>query len=171
MSSGTSFLIVAEKVIALKNEFTILIADRNPRVRDFLKRELNTEGYQVNLARSLKEVLEKVYHGDSIDLLILDLDLPDTDGYGLIESISSRIPELPIVVHTYLSDFHIIPKTLSSAVFVETTSAHRCPNLIFQAFVQATGGVYAHRAGKRPWNTTWPLAWYYVPPIKKPLKS
>jgi CheY-like chemotaxis protein len=41
----------------LQDPFTILIADRNPNVRELLKRELVAEGYSVQLARSSREVL------------------------------------------------------------------------------------------------------------------
>ena len=38
----------------------ILIADRNRHVRDFLRRELGAEGYQVEVARDGREVLGRI---------------------------------------------------------------------------------------------------------------
>jgi CheY-like chemotaxis protein len=35
----------------VEKEFKILVADRNQRVREFLKRELMAEGYRVRLAK------------------------------------------------------------------------------------------------------------------------
>lgn len=43
---------------ANENKFTILIADRNSNVREFLKREMMTEGYRVRLAKDSREVLK-----------------------------------------------------------------------------------------------------------------
>lgn len=57
-------------------QFTILISDRNRNVREFLKCEMMTEGYRVRLAKSGREVLELACNDESIDLAILDLDLP-----------------------------------------------------------------------------------------------
>jgi DNA-binding NtrC family response regulator len=103
----------------VKHRFTILIADRNPNIREFLKREMMAEGYQVRLARNGKEVLRWVYHQDPLDLLILDPDLPDAGEVPLLEKLSNRIPTLPVVVHTFLSDYTNYPALVSSDVFVE----------------------------------------------------
>ena len=89
----------------MKKDFTILIADRNPHVRKFLKREMLAAGYQVRLAENGREVLKIAFHQESLDLLILDPNLPDTDAAPLITQLQNRIPLLPIVVHTFLSEY------------------------------------------------------------------
>ena len=89
----------------MKKNFTILIADRNPHVRKFLKREMLAAGYQVRLAENGREVLKIAFHQESLDLLILDPTLPDTDAAPLITQLQNRIPLLPIVVHTFLSEY------------------------------------------------------------------
>ena len=89
----------------VKKDFTILIADRNPHVRKFLKREMLAAGYQVRLAENGREVLKIAFHQESLDLLILDPNLPDTDAAPLITQLQNRIPLLPIVVHTFLSEY------------------------------------------------------------------
>lgn len=103
----------------MKQEFTILIADRNPHIREFLKREMMAEGYQVRLARNGREVLRWVYHADPLHLLILDPDLPDAEEVPLLAKLSDRIPTLPVVVHTFLSDYTHYPPLVSTDVFVE----------------------------------------------------
>ena len=103
----------------MKRKFAILVADRNPHVREFLKRELTAEGYQVRLAKSGKEVLRWVYDKHPLDLLILDLDLPDGIEPALLKKIEDRIPALPVVLHGFFSDYADHPNVLGSAVFVE----------------------------------------------------
>jgi DNA-binding NtrC family response regulator len=103
----------------VKQELTILIADRNPHIREFLKREMIAEGYRVCLARNGREVLRWVYHPDPLHLLILDPDLPDAEEVPLLEKLSDRIPTLPVVVHTFLSDYTHYPPLVSTDVFVE----------------------------------------------------
>ena len=83
----------------MEKEFKILVADRNQHVREFLKRELKAEGYRVWLAKNVQEVLKKVYHSETLDLLILDPDLPGTDKLSLLKKLQNRIPALPVVVH------------------------------------------------------------------------
>ena len=103
----------------MEKEFTILIADRNRHVRELLKREMMAEGYRVRLAKNGREVREQVYQCEPLDLLILDLDLPDAGEVAILESIEDRIPTLPVVVHTFLSDYANNPAALSTVVFVE----------------------------------------------------
>ena len=103
----------------MDREFTILIADRNPHVREFLKREMMAEGYQVRLAKSGREVLKWVYHNEPLDLLILDYDLPDIGGETVMKKVEDRIPTIPVVVHAFPSDCTNYRPVLSSTVFVE----------------------------------------------------
>jgi len=79
---------------------TILIADRNPRVRELLKRELASEGYDVRCARNAQEVMEQVFSHEMIHLLILDPDLPDMGGVSLVSALESRFPHLPVIILT-----------------------------------------------------------------------
>lgn len=85
----------------MKNPFTILVADRNPHVREFLKRELLAEGFRIQLAKSAEEVLIYAFGPERIDLLILDPDLPDLEERQLCEKLEGRIPILPVVVHGF----------------------------------------------------------------------
>lgn len=112
-------LFLYKKVTSLEKEFTILIADRNRHVRELLKREMMAEGYGVRLAKNGREVLKQVYQYEPLDLLILDLDLPDADEVEILESIEDRIPAVPVVVHTFLSDYANKSAVLRTAVFVE----------------------------------------------------
>jgi len=85
----------------MEKKFNILIGERNPHIREFLKREMVTEGYNVQLAKNGREVLKLVYSSTPIDLVIIDPDLPDTSELNLFKSLEDRIPTLPLVVHGY----------------------------------------------------------------------
>lgn len=103
---------------AVKQVFDILIADRNPYIREFLKREMMAEGYQVRLAENGRQVLEGAYHlYDAPDLLILDPDLPDADKSHLLKQLQNRIPRLPVVIHTFAA--HHDPNILETDAVVE----------------------------------------------------
>ena len=97
----------------------ILIADRNPHVRRFLKRELEAEGYRIRLAESGIEVLKWAFHPDRLDLIILDPDLPDTGAGQLMDKLKDRIPPLKVVIHAFLSDYTAPHDTLSADAFIE----------------------------------------------------
>ena len=99
--------------------FTILIADRNAHVREFLKREMRAEGYHVRLAENGREVLKYAYDIEPLDLLILDPDLPDVDANRLFSRLADRIPALPTVIHSLLSDDNVPEISPGEMVFVE----------------------------------------------------
>jgi DNA-binding NtrC family response regulator len=81
--------------------FTIVIADRNPRVRGFLQREMSGEGYRIRLAESARDLLQWVFNHEPIDLIILDPDLPDAVDSHLLEALQDRMPPVPVVIHTH----------------------------------------------------------------------
>ena len=77
------------------------------------------EGYRVRLAKSGREVLEWAYHKEFIDLVILDLDLPDASEMAILPKLEDRIPTLPVVIHAFLSDYDNHPAVLNAAALVE----------------------------------------------------
>ena len=81
------------------------------------------EGYRVRLAKNVQEVLKQVYHSETLDLLILDPDLPGTDKLALLKKLQNRIPALPVVVHTYLADYTDYTNELSKLAFVEKSGS------------------------------------------------
>lgn len=103
----------------MDEELTILIADRNGHVRDFLKREMMAEGYKIRLAKNAGEVLRWVYDHDPVHLVILDPDLPDSDEVSLLGRINDRIPSLPVVIHSLSLKNTIPPEILNKIIFVE----------------------------------------------------
>jgi CheY-like chemotaxis protein len=104
-------------VTFVANTCKILIADRNRHVRDFLRRELSAEGYQVEVARDGREVLEMVNGQERPALLIIDLELPYVAELKVLEHLQEQLPSLPVVIHSFLpeSEQHL-PET---ATFLE----------------------------------------------------
>lgn len=102
----------------MKDRCIILIADKNPHVRKFLQRELVSAGYGVKQAFNGKDVLEQIYCQESIDLLILDPDLPDANEIFLFKKLHDRIPALPVIIHAY-SEYVELKKNLIATAFVE----------------------------------------------------
>jgi len=94
---------------------------------------MTAEGYHVQLAKSGREVLDSVCRQKPIDLLILDLDLPDSNELAVLEEVVSRTPALPVVVHTFLSEYAEHPSVLERAAFVEKkgSSVERLKEVVF----------------------------------------
>ena len=76
----------------------ILIADRNPHIRDFLRRELAACGYNIRQVKNGKELLKLIYSRSRIDLLVLDPEVPGLEAMEMARKIVDRIPQLPVVL-------------------------------------------------------------------------
>jgi len=88
----------------MKKIFTILVADRNRNVRDFLRRELSAEGYEVAVAGDGGQILAYIEGESAVDLLVFDLEMPDVDSSKIFEKTQNRRPPLPVVIHTFLTE-------------------------------------------------------------------
>jgi len=82
----------------------ILIAEDEEVLREVFKDELAEEGYGVVEARDAKGTLESLKK-EKVDLLILDIKLPDMSGLKLLEMIRKNYPALPIIVCTAYDSF------------------------------------------------------------------
>ena len=67
----------------------VLIVDDEKSFRDVLKCALGEEGYHLSEAATGQEAIAKLEAGRH-DLLLLDLNLPDTDGWGVMRHIRER---------------------------------------------------------------------------------
>jgi len=100
----------------VQKAFTILIADRNPRVRGFLQREMSKEGYRILVAESTRDLLEWAFDRDPVDLIILDPDLPDAADSRLTSMLRERMPLLPVILHAHSS--HGLPEPGTAKSFI-----------------------------------------------------
>jgi DNA-binding NtrC family response regulator len=99
--------------------YRVLIADKNPRIRNFLKREFTTAGYIVRLAETGRQLLKILYARVPVDLLIIDPDFPDADSSVLTKMLRETVPQLPVVLHTLDADMNIQRLHPSLAQWVE----------------------------------------------------
>lgn len=88
----------------MEKKFTILVADRNRRVRQFLMREFAIEGYRVLLAEDKKDLSRIIRRDDTLDLLILDDEMLVPEESRIVEQLKNRIPPLPLIVHSFSTE-------------------------------------------------------------------
>lgn len=79
----------------------ILVVDDEPHILELAKMYLERDGFQVEGAGSGKEALDALANGP--DLVILDLMLPDIDGFEVCRQIRAR-SEVPILMLTARKD-------------------------------------------------------------------
>lgn len=106
-----------------RRQVTLLIADRNPHIREFLRREMTDEGYRVCLARNGQELIERATRPEAFDLVILDPDLPDADEVPALKRLRESAPGLPIVVHAFPAEVRGEASEDALILFVEKRGA------------------------------------------------
>ena len=78
---------------------TILVVDDSPTVIKFLAFSLKSQGYQVVSACDGMDALEKMSSLPAEpDMIITDLNMPNLDGYGLIETVRQSRRQMPIII-------------------------------------------------------------------------
>lgn len=103
----------------MQKVFTILIADRNPRVRSFLQREMIKAGYRILVAESARDLLQWALDRNPVDLIILDPDLPDAVDSPLMIKLRERMPMVPVIIHAHPSNNLTEPEMPRAFITVE----------------------------------------------------
>jgi len=118
----------------MKDQFTILIADRTSNVRRFLQREMTAAGYRVRLADSAGEVLKCAFRHETLDLVILNPALPGAEDTSLLRHLSDRIPELPVIVYSYSAEYDSEAAHPGKVIFVEkrVNSIERLKQIVYE---------------------------------------
>ena len=96
-----------EMVIIMKK---ILIVEDDENIADSLKEMLENRDYIVEVSYSKKETLEKL--NEYIDLILLDIQLPDGNGISLCKEIKEKY-EMPIIFLSCLNDEETIVRGLN----------------------------------------------------------
>src|SRR5688572_27327732 len=77
----------------------LLIVDDNKVNRLLLARSVELQGYRAALAENGRVALEKL-RSASFDLLLLDIEMPELDGFAVLEQIKadSQLSNMPVIV-------------------------------------------------------------------------
>ena len=78
---------------------TVLIVDDDPRMCDSVKELLRRQSYELNTCNSGKQAVEYI-EKNAVDLVLLDMMMPDMDGHQIMDFLSQRRPDTLIIVIT-----------------------------------------------------------------------
>jgi two-component system alkaline phosphatase synthesis response regulator PhoP len=79
----------------------ILVIDDEPDILEFVERVLKDAGYSIVKAKDAKQGLA-ILHSEKIDLVLLDIMLPEFDGWQLMQIMKSdeRLKKIPVAMLT-----------------------------------------------------------------------
>jgi DNA-binding NtrC family response regulator len=125
----------------------LLVVDDEPLMCWALKERLRTVGYQVLAAPDAASALSHFGDGtgaESVDLVLLDLKLPDTDGFSLFRQIKQLNPTCHVIMMTAFGT----PETTAEA---QRLGAYRVLDKPFDLddVVALVGEALASRTGSR----------------------
>ncbi len=81
----------------------VLIVEDDPIITDGLKIALTQEKYEVDTSSTMTDALHKIADGVPYDIFLLDVMLPDGDGYQICKAIR-KISRVPILFLTACDD-------------------------------------------------------------------
>ncbi len=88
---------------AASNPLRVLAVDDEPAMRRFLRTSLSAQGYVVLEAEDGATALAMLRR-NAVDVLVLDLGLPDMDGFDVIAQLRGQGSALPIIVLSSRAD-------------------------------------------------------------------
>ncbi len=77
----------------------VLVIEDEPGIADFVRRGLETEGFEVEAAADGAEGERLALRGD-FDAIVLDLMLPGRSGFDILASMQRERPSVPVIVLT-----------------------------------------------------------------------
>ncbi len=87
----------------MSNAAHILVVDDDPEIRTLLARYLGGQGFRVSVAADRREC-ESSMASSGLDLVVLDVMLPDGSGLDICRSLQDRRPRLPVILLTALKE-------------------------------------------------------------------
>jgi len=90
-------------VSAASAPLRVLVVDDEPSIRRFLRASLRAQGYEVSEAENGQAALD-LFRREPPDVLVLDLGLPDIDGFEIIKQLREGGSAAPIIVLSSRTD-------------------------------------------------------------------
>ena len=95
---------------------TILIVEDEPTPRKFITKILGKQGYETVEAETLSAA-HKVLDQAAADVVLLDVKLPDGNGFTLLDRLVMEQPGLPVIVATGYGDIDMAVEAMQNGAF------------------------------------------------------
>jgi len=110
---------------------TILLVEDDPFVVDIYTKKLKNAGFLIKTAQDGEEALKKIMEKKP-DLLVLDIVLPNIDGWELLDKIkrNEKLRDLKVVVLSNLDQKIDVEKGLEFGIVRYFIKAHYTPSQV-----------------------------------------
>lgn len=99
-------------------KYTILIAEDDPINQKVIKNYLNSSEFDLIFANNGSDAIEIIKNGKKIDLVLMDLKMPEIDGFVAGGLIKKFLPEVPIIVQSAYTE-EIVRNRIDRKIFNE----------------------------------------------------
>jgi adenylate cyclase len=91
----------------------LLVVDDNKVNRLLLGRGLEQQGHRVAFAENGRQALE-MFHQDEFDLMLLDIQMPEMNGYQVLEKVASdlNLRDIPVIVTSAMEELDSIVRCI-----------------------------------------------------------
>jgi DNA-binding NarL/FixJ family response regulator len=123
----------------------ILIVEDHTLVREAVAQTLRhlEEGVECVEARCADEALAKLEAGGEWDLAVIDLMLPDMNGFSLLAVLAKRFPDVPAVVVSALDDGSTVQRAMKGGASGFVPKSCSGEEMLKAVRTVLDGGVYA----------------------------
>ena len=122
----------------------VLVVDDHPLICEALRQVLKALDKDIELleAGGGNEALSQADKNDKLDLVLLDLALPDADGFEVLAELRERHPSFPVVVLSASEQTEVVMRALDAGAmgFIPKTSSNEL--LLGALRLVLSGGVY-----------------------------
>jgi signal transduction histidine kinase/CheY-like chemotaxis protein len=143
---GSTFCFVIPKEQA-SEAMHVLVVDDDARMRELMRRALEHQGFQVTTAEDGAVALEQMRH-DLPEVVITDLEMPNTDGVETLRQIRQNWGLLPVIILTGFPDAENMRRAMEFSPF--TLLAKPCPTEQLIETIRSLGSQRASRTGSSP---------------------
>ena len=92
---------------------SLLVVDDNSMNRIMLSRYITKLGYQATLAENGRQALDKL-QGEPFDLMLLDVQMPEMDGYQVLEHLKAdpRLRDIPVIMISAVEELESVVRCI-----------------------------------------------------------
>ena len=142
----------AKRTLAKGETITVVVVEDEAILAKFLRQYLEFEGFEVRLAANRKEIVTEITRSPAPDLVLLDVMLPDADGFDILLKLRQHatLKSVPVIMMTAKATRDAVLKGLAGGANGYVTKPFDADTLI--CAVKTVLGLPKGPASRDPWS-------------------